>query len=399
MQLPWRRFGRTNLKMPVFSLGGMRFQKSWDEMKLSDISKNDQKKLENILNLASEFGFNHIETAKYYGTSEIQLGMAFQSTKKIPKIIQTKIPPNNDTKVFEAELLKSFEKLQVNKIDLLAIHGINLPEHLHQAVKEGGCIDILRKFKKDNLIGHIGFSTHGDSSLIAKAISTNCFDYVNLHWYFINQTNSKVIDLAHKYDLGVFIISPTDKGGHLHTPSEKMLELCSPLHPIVFNDLFCLRNKNVHTISIGISKEKDFDLHLEALSLLPISDQYIPKILKNLKEESINALGLEWYQSWDLNLPNWQNTPGNINIPVLLWLSNLIDSFDLEEFAKSRYQLLGNGSHWFPGNNANLLDVDVSESQLYRSLERHTKPKKVIKKLRVLKEKFGKESLSRLSKN
>ena len=399
MELPCRRFGRTNLNMPVLSLGGMRFQKSWDELKFSEISRKEQNKVENILNLADEFGFNHIETAKYYGTSEIQLGMGFKSTKKIPKIIQTKIPPNRDAKLFEAELLKSFEKLQVKKIDLLAIHGINLPEHLHQAVKDGGCIDILKKFQKQNLIGYIGFSTHGEISLIEKAISTNFFDYINLHWYYINQTNTKVIDLAHKYDLGVFIISPTDKGGHLHTPSTKMMELCSPLHPIVFNDLFCLRNKNVHTISVGIAKEEDFNLHLEAVSLLSESDYYIPKILDRLQKESINSLGIEWYKSWDKNLPNWQNTPGGINIPVLLWLTNLIDSFDLEEFAKSRYQLLGNGSHWFPGNNANLLDVDVCDSQLLKVLEGHIKPKKVIKKLRVLKDKFGDKSLSRLSKN
>ena len=147
MGLPYRRFGRTNLEMPVLSLGGMRFQKSWDDLKYSDILPNDQNKVENILNLANKFGFNHIETAKYYGTSEIQLGMGFKSIEKIPKIIQTKIPPNRDPKLFEAELLKSFEKLQVKKIDLLAIHGINLPEHLHQAAKEGGCVDILKKFK------------------------------------------------------------------------------------------------------------------------------------------------------------------------------------------------------------------------------------------------------------
>ena len=399
MELPCRRFGRTNLNMPVLSLGGMRFQKSWDELKFSEISRKEQNKVENILNLANKFGFNHIETAKYYGTSEIQLGMGFKSTKNRPKIIQTKIPPNRDPKLFEAELLKSFEKLQVKKIDLLAIHGINTTEHLHQSIKDGGCIDILKKFQKENLIGYIGFSTHGELSLIEKAISTNFFDYINLHWYFINQTNSKLIELAHKYDLGVFIISPTDKGGHLHTPSTKILELCSPLHPIVFNDLFCLRNKNVHTISVGIAKEQDFNLHLEAVSLLSESDHYIPKILNRLKEESINSLGIEWYKSWDKNLPNWKNTPGGINIPVLLWLANLIDSFDLEEFAKSRYQLLGNGSHWFPGNNANLLDVNVCESQLLKVLERHIKPKKVIKKLRVLKDKFGDKSLSRLSKN
>ena len=69
MKLPYRRFGRTNLQMPVLSLGGMRFQESWEELKFPEISLKEQKKLENILNLANKFGFNHIETAKYYGTS------------------------------------------------------------------------------------------------------------------------------------------------------------------------------------------------------------------------------------------------------------------------------------------------------------------------------------------
>ncbi len=396
--MQYRRFGRTNLKMPILSLGGMRFQKSWDQLDFSEISYEEQNKVENILNLANKYGLSHVETAKYYGTSEVQLGMGFKNTKKIPKIIQTKIPPNSDPKVFERDVMTSFEKLKVKKIDLLAIHGINTDEHLHQSIKEGGCIEILRNFQKENLIGSVGFSTHGKSSLIEKAISTNLFDYVNLHWYFINQENTKVIDLAKKYDLGVFIISPTDKGGHLHTPSSKMLELCSPLHPIVFNDLFCLRNKSVHTLSVGISKEVDFDLHLEAVSLLSESDQYVPKIINRLRQESINTLGLEWCENWNINLPSWEHTPGNINIPILLWLSNLIEWLELEGFARARYQLLGNGSHWFPGCNANLLDVEVSEKQLIEVLKGHISPKKVLKKLRVLKEKFGDNTIKRLSK-
>ena len=399
MKLPYRRFGRTNLNIPVLSLGGMRFQKSWDQLDVSKISFSEQKKVENILNLANKYGLSHVETAKYYGTSELQLGICFKNVNKIPKIIQTKIPPNSDPKIFERDLRISIEKLNVKKIDLLAIHGINTPEHLHQAVRDGGCVDILRNLKKENLIGHIGFSTHAEPALIKQAITTNLFDYVNLHWYYINQANSKVIDLAHKFDLGVFIISPTDKGGHLHTPSAKMLELCSPLHPIVFNDLFCLRNKNVHTISIGVAKETDFDLHLEAVSLLAESDQYIPTIINKLRQESINSLGLEWYYCWNRNLPIWHNTPGNINIPVLLWLSNLIDWLDMEGYARARYQLLGNGSHWFPGNNANLIDVDVSENQLLKALEGHEQPNEVIKKLRILKDRFGANSTQRLSKS
>jgi len=396
--MEYRRFGRTNLKIPILSLGGMRFQKSWDQLDFSEISHEEQNKVENILKLSNKYGLSHVETAKHYGTSEVQLGMGFKNTKKIPDIVQTKIPPNSDPKIFERDVMQSFEKLKVKKIDLLAIHGINTDEHLDQSIKNGGCIDILRNLQKENLIGSIGFSTHGKSSLIEKAISTNLFDYVNLHWYFINQNNAKAINLAKKYDLGVFIISPTDKGGHLHTPSKKMLELCSPLHPIVFNDLFCLRNKYVHTLSVGIEKEADFDLHLEAVSLLSKSELFIPKIINRLMQESINTLGLEWYQNWNRNLPSWENTPGNINIPVLLWLSNLIDWLDMEGFAKARYQLLGNGSHWFPGFNANLLDVVVSEGQLMKVLDGHINPKKVIKILRSLKEKFGDNEIKRLSK-
>ena len=134
--------------------------------------------------------------------------MGFKNIERIPNIIQTKIPPNSDPKIFKRDITTSIEKLRVKKIDLLAIHGINTNEHLHQAVKDGGCIDILKNFQKENLIGSIGFSTHGKSSLIEKAISTNLFDYVNLHWYFINQENTKAINLANGYDLGVFIISP-----------------------------------------------------------------------------------------------------------------------------------------------------------------------------------------------
>jgi len=396
--MQYRRFGRTNLKIPVLSLGGMRFQKSWDQLDFSEVSYEEQNKVENILDLATQYGLSHVETAKYYGTSEVQLGMCFKNSKKIPNIIQTKIPPNSDPAIFERDVLSSIEKLKVKKTDLLAIHGINTAEHLYKAIRDGGCIDILRNFQKENLIGSIGFSTHGKSSLIEKAISTDLFDYVNLHWYFINQENTKVINLANKHDLGVFIISPTDKGGHLHTPSRKMLEFCKPLHPIVFNDLFCLRNQNVHTLSVGIAKETDFALHLEAVSLLSESEKYVPKIINKLRQESINSLGLEWHQNWNRNLPSWEYTPGNINIPVLLWLSNLIDWLGMEGYSRARYQLLGNGSHWFPGFNANLLDVDVSEGQLLKVLEGHINPKKVIKKLRNLKEKFGDKNAKRLSR-
>ncbi len=146
--MQYRRFGRTNLKIPVLSLGGMRFQKSWDQLDFSEVSYQEQNKVENILDLATQYGLSHVETAKYYGTSEVQLGMCFKNTKKIPNIIQTKIPPNSDPEIFERDVLSSIEKLKVKKIDLLAIHGINTAEHLHQGYSRWRLHRYFEEFSK-----------------------------------------------------------------------------------------------------------------------------------------------------------------------------------------------------------------------------------------------------------
>ena len=366
--IPTRRFGRTEIEMPILSLGGMRFQQSWKDLPAYDISSENQKVLEEILRSSTSLGLHHIETARHYGTSELQLGWAFNKLSNRNRIVQTKIAPREDANEFEKELDLSFKRMQCKRVDLLAIHGLNLKEHLDQTIRPGGCIDVLRRWQKEGKIGHVGFSTHGSTDLIVNAIRTNQFDYVNLHWYFIKQDNQIALEVASEFDLGVFIISPTDKGGHLHTPSNELLELCAPYHPIVFNDLFCLRDTRVHTISVGASKVQDLTLHLEAIKLLHKVDELLPVIEDRLNQAAITALGEIWINTWHQGLPHWRDTPGNINLPVLLWLHNLIEAWGMLGYAKARYGLLGNGGHWFPGANADSFDKEVTEEDLQKVL-------------------------------
>ena len=61
------------------------------------------------------------------------------------------------------------------------LHGINLPQHLEQSLRPGGCLEVVRRWQSDGRIGHVGFSTHGSTDLITAAIETGAFDYVNLH--------------------------------------------------------------------------------------------------------------------------------------------------------------------------------------------------------------------------
>ena len=395
--LPTRRFGRTEIPMPVLSLGGMRFQQSWTDLEADAITDQSQRLLQSTLERAVQTGFHHVETARHYGSSERQLGWALPDCPDSSRILQTKVPPQADPALFEADLELSLSRLDVDRVDLLSIHGINLHSHLDQTIRPGGCLDVVRRWQAEGRIGHVGFSTHGETALIVDAIETGAFDYVNLHWYFIRQDNEPAIAAASLQDMGVFIISPTDKGGHLHTPGPRLLELTKPLHPIVFNDLFCLRDPRVHTLSVGAARPQDLDLHLEAVSLLDQAAELVAPIESRLRLAECDALGTSWLTSWRQGLPEWQNTPGEINLPMLLWLHNLLEAWDLEGFVKARYGLLGRAGHWFPGANADALDSSVSEELLLSVLQDSPWRDRIPGLLRSLRDRAGGSPQKRLS--
>ncbi|MDJ0599726.1 MAG: aldo/keto reductase [Crocosphaera sp.] len=391
----YRRFGRTELQIPVFSCGGMRYQYKWKDVPNWQIPQDNQRNLEATINRSLEVGINHIETARGYGTSEMQLGKIFPKLPREKLIIQTKVSPKEDPKEFRRQFNQSLNFLQLDYVDLLGLHGINTEEILNYCIRPGGCLEEARKLQEQGKVRFIGFSTHGPTDIIKKTIETDCFDYVNLHWYYINQRNWPAIEAAKKHDMGVFIISPSDKGGKLYDPPKKLVELCHPLSPMVFNDLFCLSHKEVHTLSLGAARPTDFEEHLKTLSLLDDPQSLLKPILNRLEEEAIKILGEDWFKTWDQGLPNYEETPGNINIKTILWLRNLALAYDMTDYGKMRYNLLGNAGHWFPGKNAeNIRKLDLSHC-LIRSPHRDKIPNYLAEAHRLL----GGESVQRLSQS
>ncbi len=389
----YRRFGRTELNMPVFSCGGMRYQHSWQDVSPADIPTKNQENLEATIHRALELGINHIETARGYGTSEIQLGKVLPTIERSRLIIQTKVSPKANSQDFLETFETSLSNLNLDYVDLLGLHGINNAETLHNSVRPGGCVEVAKRLQAEGKVRHIGFSTHGPTQVIVDAIETNLFDYVNVHWYYIFQDNWPAVEAATERDMGVFIISPSDKGGHLHSPPPRLVELCAPLSPMVFNDLFCLSHPQVHTLSLGAAKPDDFEEHLQVLPLVEQADDLLPPILARLEGQAIATLGENWYRTWRKGLPDIRSTPGQINIPMALWLGNLAEAFDMTEYAQARYNLLGGASHWFPGNRAdNLHTFDLSES-LRHSPHAQSIPARLAK----IHEMLGGQAVKRLS--
>ncbi|MGK7911281.1 MAG: aldo/keto reductase [Synechococcus sp.] len=350
--MQYRRFGRTELQMPVFSCGGMRYQHKWQDIRPEEVPEEGQKNLEATIHRALELGINHIETARGYGSSEMQLGYVLPKLPRQELIVQTKVGPSADSKQFRRTFEQSLSYLQLDYVDLLGIHGINTPEHVEQTLRPGGCMDVARKLVSEGKVRFVGFSTHGPCEVIVKAINSGRFDYVNLHWYYINQANWPAIAAATEQDMGVFIISPSDKGGRLYEPPQRLMDLCRPLSPMVFNDLFCLSYPQVHTLSLGAARPGDFDEHMKALPLLEQASEILPDIISRLEQRMVDTFGEEWAKTWHVGLPTHDRTPGGINIPTILWLRNLVLAYDMVEYGKARYNLLTNAGHWFPGGKA-----------------------------------------------
>ncbi|OUC15984.1 MAG: aldo/keto reductase [Alkalinema sp. CACIAM 70d] len=369
--MQYRRFGRTQIKMPVFSCGGMRYQYTWNDTPPHPIPLDNQENVERTVRRALELGITHLETARAYGTSELQLGPVLaQLLDQRPRdqiILQTKILVKEEGTQFLEEFERSLAYLQVDYVDLLAIHGLNSASHLADCLKPGGCLAAAQKLQAQGKARFIGFSTHAPTELIVQAIETDAFDYVNLHWYYINQSNWPAIEAATRHDMGVFIISPSDKGGKLYDPPQKLVDLCAPLSPIVFNNLFCLSHPQIHTLSIGAAKPSDFDEHLKTLPLLDQATEIMDPIIERLEQAAIDTLGADWWQHWSIGLPKVDETPGRLNIPVILWLRNLALAYDMKDYAKMRYNLLGQASHWFPGSRAEHFDPESLKPLLLKS--------------------------------
>ncbi|MEH2232363.1 MAG: aldo/keto reductase [Nostoc sp.] len=337
--MQYRRFGKTNLRLSVFSLGTMRY--------LADF-ENAHQTIEQALAL----GINHLETARGYGKSEEYLGRALKAGLSVPRTklyVTTKISATADADTMRRYIDESLERLQLDYLDCLGVHGLNTWQHLEWVQAKNGCMQAVEEAVADGRVRHVGFSTHGPLELIQAAINTNLFEFVNLHYYYFFQRHAPAIQLAAEKDMGIFIISPADKGGRLYTPPQTLKDLSSPYSPLELNYRFLLADRRITTLSIGPANPG------ELREPLQIADHD-----GELTSAEISTFWrLENHQKLALETDNCSQCyaclpcPENINIPEVLRLRNLAVAYDMKDYGQYRYGMFENAGHWFPGMKGN----------------------------------------------
>ena len=248
--------------------------------------------------------------------------------------------------------------LQTDYLDFYGWHGINNEYLMNTACKKGGPVEALLKLKEEGIIKHVGFSTHSPLEIIIRTIETGLFEFVNLHYYYFDQRNLAAVNMAQANDLGVFIISPNDKGGQLFNAPEKLRKATAPLTPIQWNARFCLQNPAIHTLSFGITEPEHFQ---EMSGIFPFNVPWTAED-QNIKHKLDGFLTNDQYSTYDGY--DLQNDPSGINIPAVLRLRKLWKCYDMKDFAKYRYKIFQQKDHWFPGVYAfdsNISKIDFSK--------------------------------------
>ena len=343
--MEYRLFGKTKKMLSVITLGGMRFKHGWNDPR-HEIPADTFEQCRKMVQLAFDAGINHIETAWGYKKSETVYGKVLNEELKIPRHSYHLMTKGH---FFEAGKMREMVELQLKDLqtdylDFYGWHGINNDELLKQACKTGGAVEELLKLKEEGIIKHVGFSTHAPLKTIIEAIETGLFEFVNLHYYYFNQRNEKAVEAAKNRDMGVFIISPNDKGGQLFNAPEKVKNAVKPLTPIQWNARFCLQNSGIHTLSFGLTEATQF---AEMKGIFPV--QWTASE-KQSQAKLDGFLADDPYSNFDgFEL---ENDPSGINIPEILRLRKLWKCYDMSSFGKYRYKTFEEKSHWLPGEMA-----------------------------------------------
>jgi len=357
--MEYRRFGKTEEMVSVITQGGMRFPHCWDDPR-DVIPEDTLAEAVGTFQLALDSGINLFETAYGYKKSENIFRRVLNEELKVPRDSYYLMTKGNPSGEETRELIKGqLKDLGEEYFDFYAWHGINDWSDYEKALGKGGSVYELLKLKEEGIIRHVGFSTHGDLDVIIKAIDSDLFDFVNLHYYYFFQRNKGAVQLASSKDMGVFIISPNDKGGQLFNPSPKLRELTQPLTPIQWNARFCLAHEEIHTLTFGMQIPPHYQ---EMKGIFPLGNLYsseYQRILKRMEEQ--------WYQEPRSFYEGWEFWPNEakVNVPAYLRYWRMWKCFDLLDFGRYRYNDHSPDNAWVPGDLAskeNLDKLDFSQA-------------------------------------
>lgn len=210
IRVPKRNLGNTNIEVSCLGLGTVKFGRNQNVKYPENFDLPNDKKILELVKSAEELGFNLLDTAPAYGSSEKRIGDLFQQ-QKISRhnwVISTKVGEEfeNGKSKFdfsatntELSIKRSLNRLQTDYLDIVLIHSNGFDE---QIFDETDCLPTLQRLKKEGLIRAIGVSTKTPRGAIRAAELT---DIIMVTLNPEMQADLSAIERAYEINRGVLI--------------------------------------------------------------------------------------------------------------------------------------------------------------------------------------------------
>ena len=269
----YRRLGRTDLLVSEIALGTVELGTDYGIRTGQTSNQPSEHDASRLLNRALDLGVNFIDTAAAYGTSEETIGQALCS-RRDEYILATKSMHWSDkglsvTEVrarVAASIDQSLRRLQTDRIDLIQIHGREVPSLETLMVEEGDVYEVLDRARQAGKVRHIGYSSYGEEASL-KVLAHGGWDTLQTAYNIFDQRNtSRVIPNAKAHDVGLIIRSAllkgalTDKAAHLPAHLKPLVERTRTLKEFLTDTVpsipqlalrFVLSNQDISTIIVG----------------------------------------------------------------------------------------------------------------------------------------------------
>ena len=232
------------LRLSRLGFGCMRFAKD------PATGEIDQKKVNDMFELAIKAGVNYFDTAYPYldGKSELAMAEALSDYPRDSYFIADKFPGHSlPGKINNEELFNiSLKKCRTDYFDFYLMHNVTEWSAACAYEREDfGIIPDLYRLKQEGKIHYLGYSFHGGPELLEQWLDKydGIFDFVQIQCNYLDwtlQDAKKKYELLTEHGLGVWVMEP-NRGGKLANLPESAKEKLAALRPGVSDASFAFR--------------------------------------------------------------------------------------------------------------------------------------------------------------
>ncbi len=275
-----RRLGKTGIELPIVSMGVMRADNP------------------SLVKAALAKGVVLLDTAHGYqnGNNELMLGEVLKDYPRNSFVIATKIHPEKiekETGVFSSfdagkfldMLDTSLNRLQMDYVDILYLHGMDSPE----AVLHKPLLDVLDQIRKEGKARFLGISTHRNmAKIFDAAVESKFYDVVLSSYNFQlkdDQVLQEAIVNASKAGIGI-IAMKTMAGGFFDKERQKPVNSKAALK-------WALQNENIHTSIPGYTNFEQLEDSFSVMENPVLNEEEIKSLRLDELTQSLFCSGCE----------------------------------------------------------------------------------------------------------